>query len=131
DPGAGGTLASAGDFDAFVGEFDTAGHFVAAQPAGGANFDADFGVGVNASGQVAVAGRYTGPASFGTFTLPAQSNRSLFIAQLSSATTTTGPPAPAAPSLEAASDSGLSSGDRITDVKAPVFDVSGVSAPGN
>src|SRR5262249_7106066 len=116
-------LTSAGGFDLFVAEFDTSGLFVTALAAGGANFDADFGVGVNASGQVAVAGRYTGPAAFGATTLPAQPGKSIFIAQLG--TNQVSPPvtAPAAPTLQAASDTGLSSSDQITNAKALTFDV--------
>src|SRR5262249_27756761 len=106
------SLTSAGDFDVFVAEYDPTGKYVAGQASGGANFDTDFGIGVNSSGQVAVAGRYTGPATFGTFTLPSQTNKSVFIGQL--AATQPPPAAPNAPTLEAASDTGLSNSDGIT-----------------
>ena len=103
DPTApGATLTSAGDFDVFVAEYDTAGNFVAGQSAGGSDFDADFGVGVNAAGQVAIAGRYSGPAAFGSIGLPAQPGKSIFIAQLSSSI----PVTPTAPAPRAASRPG-------------------------
>ncbi|MCA1686699.1 MAG: hypothetical protein LC745_12175, partial [Planctomycetia bacterium] len=44
-PGA--TFAGAGAFDVFVAEYDVSGNYVAGQTAGGADFDADFGIGVN------------------------------------------------------------------------------------
>ena len=127
---AGAVLHSAGSYDVFVAEYDAAGNFAVGQSAGGKDFDADFGVGVNGSGQVAIAGRYTGPATFGPTTLPAQSSKSIFLAQLASASATA-PAAPNAPALQAASDSGLSSSDRVTNVTAPVFDLSGIAASGN
>ncbi len=130
----GASLTSAGDFDVFVGEYSTAGTFVAGQSAGGANFDAEFGIGVNSSGQVAIAGRYSGPAPFGTISLPSQPNKSIFIAQLTGATTGTNgsaPPAPGTPVLEAASDTGLSNSDDITNLTTLVLDENTVSAPGN
>ena len=131
DPTASGALLrSAGSYDVFVAEYDANGDFLAGQSAGGKDFDAGFGIGVNSAGLVAIAGRYTGPATFGPTTLPAQSSKSIFISQLSSATPS-GPAAPNAPSLQAASDSGLSNSDRITNVVAPVFDLSGIAAGGN
>jgi hypothetical protein len=132
DPVASGaTLTTAGDFDVFVGEYDTSGNFVAGQSAGGSNFDADFGIGVNSAGQVAIAGRYTGPAAFGPITLPSQPNKSIFIAQLASAGAIVGPPAPGTPALEAQSDSGLSNSDGITNATTLVLDVSGISSSNN
>ena len=112
-----------------MAEYDTSGNFVAAQSAGGPNFETDFGIGVNSAGQVAIAGRYSGPAAFGTTTLPAF-QKSIFIAQLASATAAA-PPAPGAPVLESASDTGLSQSDRITNVKTLVLDENIVSASTN
>ena len=51
---AGASLTSAGSFDVFVTDYDTSGNFLTAQSAGGSNFDADFGIGVNSSGLVAI-----------------------------------------------------------------------------
>jgi len=131
DPAAAGaTLAGAGGFDVFVAQYDTSGQFLASRSAGGAGFDANFGVGVNGAGQVAIAGRYSGPAAFGSTTLPAF-QKSIFVAQLASATAATAPPAPGAPGLEAASDTGSSQGDRVTNATTLVFDENTVSAPGN
>ena len=111
------TLTSAGDFDVFVGEYDTSGNFITAQSEGGSNTDYDFGIGVNGTGQVAIAGRYTGPATFGGFTLPAEPSKSIFIAELASSSALSTPPAP---SLLASDDSGVK-GDNITNVAQPHF----------
>ena len=125
---AGAKLTSAGGFDVFTTEYDSAGNFVAAQSGGGMGFDANFGIGVNSTGQVAIAGRYSGPATFGSVTLPAQQSKSIYVAQFSSFQPPAPPSAPSAPALEAASDSGLSNSDRITNVTSPVFDVTTASA---
>ena len=125
---AGAKLTSAGGFDVFTAEYDGTGNFIAAQSGGGTGFDANFGIGVNSTGQVAIAGRYTGPATFGSVTLPAQPSKSIYVAQLNSFQPPAPPSAPSAPGLEAASDSGLSNSDRITNVTSPVFDVTTASA---
>ena len=118
------SLTSAGSFDAFVAEFDATGNTLAVFQGGGTNFDAGFGIGVNASGQVAIAGRYSGPASFGTSTLPAQPGKSIFIVELNSSSgTVVAPSAPSGPVLQAASDSGLSQADRFTNYTTLTFDV--------
>ena len=124
----GSSLTSAGSFDVFAVEFDTAGNYVTGLGLGGSNFDADFGVGVNASGQVAVAGRYTGPATFGSFTLPGQPGKAVFVAQLASSFTPPPPLAPPAPVLQAPSDTGLSSSDRITNLRSLTFDTGTIPA---
>ncbi len=112
------TVSSAGGDDAFVSEYDAEGAYVAAQSFGGSNFDADFGIGVNNGGLLAIAGRYTGPAAFGSTTLPAQPNRSMFIAELTSRAAPLPVPAPSVPALLATDDSGLE-GDGITNVNQP------------
>ncbi len=124
----GASITSAGDFDAFLAEYNSSGSYVAAQTFGGPNFDAEFGIGVNSGGQVALAGRYSGPATFGSVTLPAEPNKSIFIASLNSQPPVVPPPAPAAPVLEAASDTGPSSSDGITDAKSVTFDVTSGNA---
>jgi hypothetical protein len=133
DPSASGAvLTSAGSFDVFTSEFDLAGNFIAAQSDGGTGFDAEFGIGVNTAGQVAIAGRFTGPATFGTVTLPSEPGKSIFIAQINSSTGGGGGPvAPSAPVLDAASDTGLTKGAGYTNSKSPIFDIGGISAPGN
>ncbi|MFO0907977.1 MAG: Ig-like domain-containing protein [Isosphaeraceae bacterium] len=125
------SIMSAGGFDVFLVEYDTSGNYVASQSFGGANFDAAFGVGVNASGQVALAGRFSGPAAFGSINLPAQSGKSIFVTQVATTILQAPPPAPAAPVLQAASDTGSSNSDRVTSRTSLTFDLSGASAPGN
>ena len=125
-PGA--SITSAGGFDVFLAQFDASGTYVAAQSYGGASFDAEFGIGVNGTGQVALAGRYTGPALFGSTTLPAEPNKSIFVASVASQSVTAAPPpAPLPPVLESGSDTGLSNTDGITSATTLTFDV----APSN
>jgi hypothetical protein len=118
----GSSLTSAGDFDAFAAAFDTSGNYVAGRSLGGANFDAASGVGVNANGLVAVTGRYTGPATFGTTALPTFPGKSIFIAQLQGPAPPP-PSAPPAPALEPGSDTGASQSDGITKDQVLTFDV--------
>ena len=117
------TMTSAGSADVFVAEYDGSGNYIASLQAGGANFDVAFGASVNASGSVAIAGTYTGPATFGGGSLPAIGSQSVFIAQVSVPQVAQTIPAPSSPVLEAASDTGLSQSDDITAAKSPVFDV--------
>jgi hypothetical protein len=132
DPTASGaTLTSAGSYDSFIAAYGSLGGFGYARSDGGSNYDAASGLSVNASGQVAFAGRYSGPAAFAGTTLPAMTNRSLFVAEMASNQNVTAPPAPAPPALEAASDTGLSSSDGITNLRSITLDVGGVSAPTN
>ena len=111
------TLTSVGDFDVFIAEYNSAGGYIAGQSNGGSNTDYDFGIGVNATGQVAIAGRYTGPATFGSVTLPAEPSKSIYIAQFLASQTLSTPPAP---SLLGSDDSGVK-GDNITNVTQPHF----------
>ena len=124
------SIISAGNFDVFLGEFDTSGNVIASQSFGGSNFDADFGIGVNANGKVALAGRYSGPANFGSITLPAQTNKSIFLTQITTGSSSlpTPPAAPLAPALQPGSDSGSSNNDNITNVTNPTFNVTGIVA---
>jgi len=131
DPAAPGvTFTSAGGYDLFLGEYDASGGFRGGQSAGGPGFDTGFGIGVNGAGLVATAGRFSGPAAFGPFGLPAQPGKAVFVAALTSSTASA-PPAPGAPALQAASDTGASASDRLTNATTLVFDVTGVSASGN
>src|SRR5579864_4315959 len=122
DPGPGiYKLTSAGFEDVFVSQLDSGGNFVAAISAGGIDFDVGSGIAVNATGLIAIAGSYTGPAAFGTTTLASLGMKNVFVAE--TLPTIAAPPAPGTPVLEAASDSGLSNSDDITNVTQPVFDV--------
>ena len=65
------SVPSAGSFDAYVAEYDAAaGSYLGGQTIGGKLLDAAFGVAVNAAGNVAVTGSYSGPASVGGTSLP-------------------------------------------------------------
>jgi hypothetical protein len=126
DPGTGvASLTSAGSTDVFVAVLDPLGSYVAARSAGGANTDLAFGFAINASGTVATAGTYSGPATFEATVLPAIGTRSIFVATLIQ--TSSAPPVTSAPLLEAASDTGASSSDGITSATSPVFDVTATS----
>ncbi len=127
DPAGGpASLASAGAEDAFVALLDPKGGYLGATRGGGAGSDMASGLAVSRSGAIATAGMYTGPASFGAITLPAIGRRSVFVATLVPSGTT--PPAPAAPKLEAASDTGDSPSDGVTSATSPVFDVAATAA---
>src|SRR5262249_45099549 len=75
------------------------------------------------------AARSPAPLHSGPFPLPARPNRRS--SPPPPPPPVPPPPAPTPPALEAASDSGLSNGDRVTNVTAPVLDVGGVTASGN
>ena len=131
---AGATLTSSGSYDVFLGEYTVSGSFVSGLSMGGAGFDTGTGIGVNSTGQVAITGRYTGPAAFGPFTLHASTNQSIFISELATSTPPqlpSPPSAPGAPVLEAGSDTGLSQSDGITNALSLLLDVANVAAPGN
>ena len=122
DPGAGTYfLASAGSTDVFISCLDASGNFVAARSLGGTGADFGLGVAANGAGTVAIAGIYTGPVTFGTSNLAKLSPPSIFVGELSAGSLP--PPAPGAPVLEAASDTGASASDGITAASSPVFDV--------
>jgi hypothetical protein len=117
-----GLLTSAGAQDVYLATLDSFGNFVTAKRAGGANSDLAYGLAVNSAGTLAVTGDYTGPASFGTTSVPSVGTKSIFVATV--AASTTPPPQPLAPVLQAASDSGASASDLITSVTSPTFDMS-------
>ena len=118
DPGPGSdNLTSVGSTDAFITGLDAGGNLAYALQAGRQNANQALGLGVNASGTVAITGTYTGSIGFGSTALPAIGRSSLFVARL-----TIPPPALPAPVLEAASDTGISPTDGITAATSPVFD---------
>ncbi len=135
DPGTGTTsVTSQGAQDAFVAALDGSGNFLSVATGGGSGTDESFGVALNASGAIAIAGVYTGPnannpsvlTTFGSTNLATIGNADIFVATLSFAGTSTSLSAPNPPALEAGSDSGASQSDGITNVTSPIFDISDV-----
>jgi hypothetical protein len=91
------TIASAGDFDAFVADYDPDGALLGARRAGGAGFDSASGVAVDAAGHSAVTGAFGGVATFdagdaGLATLTSAGESDVFVARyaVTSARATTG-----------------------------------------
>ena len=122
NPGGGSApLTSSGSSNVFVSELDPSGNYLAVLGMSAPGANAGFGLAANASGGVAVVGSYTGPATLGTAALTQRGGPSIFVAGLSSAAPP--PPAPGAPALEAASDTGASPSDGITAATSPTFDV--------
>ena len=130
DPGPGTvSIASRGAEDVFVASLDAQGNYLAATTGGGTGSDMAFGLALNASGAIAIAGTYTGPATFGSTNLPTIGSVDIFVASLTqSAGGSTSIGSPSAPVLEASSDSGASSSDGITSDTTPTFDVTGASS---
>ena len=137
DPGAGtNSVASRGAEDVFVATLDASGNFVAVTTGGGNGSDMAFGLAINGSGTVAVAGTYNGPGtappgptSFGSTSLATIGSVDIFVASLAqSGGGSTSLGTPNAPSLETGSDSGLSSSDGLTNVTSPTFDVTGAGS---
>lgn len=62
-------IASSGDADAFLAKYSQQGELQWALKLGGPGFDEANGVAVDTNGNIYVAGRYTGPATFGSITL--------------------------------------------------------------
>jgi hypothetical protein len=88
DPGAGTVnLTAAGGEDAFVLKLQTSGNFVWAGAMGGTGADISQGIGVDASGNIYVAGNFSGTADFdpgvGTFNLTTSGSADLFVVKLS------------------------------------------------
>ncbi len=136
DPGSGtANVTGQGVEDAFVDVLDGSGNFVAAVTGGGSGTDESFGLALNASGAIAIAGGYTGPSAnnpsilttFGSTSLPTIGKSDIFVATLILSGGTVSLSAPNPPALEAASDSGSSQSDGITNVTAPTFDITGDS----
>jgi hypothetical protein len=90
NPGSGALqLTSAGDVDAYVWKLDTSGNFVWAGQMGGAAANRARGIGVDASGNIFVAGGFFGTADFdpgvGTFELTSNGGADLFLVKLTQA----------------------------------------------
>ena len=117
-------MTSAGSTDIFVSALDGSGRFLAARQAGGAGFDAGTGLAANAGGSIAIAGRYSGPATFGPTALPKLGAISIVVARLAPGAT---PNTPGSPTLEAASDTGTV-GDNLTADAQPTLDVTPAEA---
>jgi hypothetical protein len=72
-------MTSAGDADAFIARFDQTGKPLWARSLGGARFDIGFGVAVDASDNVYVVGRLTGPADLGQGPTPGAGETDIFL----------------------------------------------------
>ena len=117
DPGPGvKNLTSVGSTDAFVAGLDAAGSSVYAVRAGQSNFTTALGLAVNAAGEVALAGTYSGSIGFGPLVVPAGGVASAFVARLQ----TQPVPTPSSPTLQAGSLTGT---NNTTSVASPTFDV--------
>jgi hypothetical protein len=77
------TLSAAGaSEDVFVAKLSSSGSWLWAVSAGGTGKDKGKSVMLDSSGNVYVAGLYTGPATFGSLTLPSRSGSDVFVARL-------------------------------------------------
>ena len=109
-------LTSQGSTDAFAAGLDATGRVVYAIQAGQTNFNANLGVAVNPSGDVALTGTYSGSIGFGSIALPATGKASAFVARVQSRPTAATTP----PSITPASLTGL---NNTTSVTNPTFNV--------
>jgi hypothetical protein len=75
-------LTSAGSSDGYIVKLDGAGGYQWAKQLGGISYDAPAAIGINRAGTIGVAGRYTGPATFGSLVLPSAGSVSMFVSQL-------------------------------------------------
>ncbi len=75
-------LTTAGSLDIFVAKLTPGGAWQWATSAGGSNTDDGYGVAVDGSGRVYVAGSFTDTATFGTSTLISAGDRDVFVANL-------------------------------------------------
>ncbi len=81
----GGTLfTSSGDYDIFVLKYNSSGVIQWVKTAGGTNTDLVLGIGTDATGNVYVAGRFKGTATFGTITKTSAGNYDIFVAKYNS-----------------------------------------------
>ncbi len=110
------TLKSVGSTDAFASGLDSRGNFVYAIQAGQTNFNAGLGVAVNASGNVALVGDYSGSIAFGPIAVPSAGVAGGFVSRLQTQPT----PIPSSPVLETGGTTGM---NNSTSVTSPVLDV--------
>ncbi|MBA3683546.1 MAG: hypothetical protein H0W73_20630 [Bacteroidetes bacterium] len=90
DPGAGTfTIATLGDADIFISKLDASGNFIWAKSIGGAGIDEGNDIDVDASGDVFIAGYYSGVVDFdpgvGSFNLTSAGNYDAFVFSLNAA----------------------------------------------
>lgn len=78
----GGPLASAGGFDVFVAELDGAGNHVHSERFGGEDLQRVYGLAVDPSGDILLAGTFWGAMDFGGATLDSPGEYSSFVARL-------------------------------------------------
>ena len=76
----------ANQLHAYVLQIDGGGNFIQAVGAKGSGKSVPRGIGVNASGQVAIVGEYTPAATFGTTTLQGLGNQQAFVATMANTT---------------------------------------------
>ncbi|MDY0326035.1 MAG: SBBP repeat-containing protein [Candidatus Cloacimonadaceae bacterium] len=80
-----GTLICSGSSEIFVAKLDSAGNWLWAKSAGGTGADFGRSIAVDSEANVYLTGRYAGPVSFGSFSLPCNGNSDIFIAKLDNA----------------------------------------------
>jgi hypothetical protein len=78
------TNQSVGGSDIFVAEYNSSGALQWARRAGGTSMSSGRGIGLDASGNVYVAGGFYGPADFGSFNLTATQSEEFFLAKYNS-----------------------------------------------
>jgi hypothetical protein len=118
------SVTAGGSVDSFAVGLAASGGFLDVATAGGSSKTTTtqaVGFALNASGTVATVGSYTGASKFGSTSLSTIGVASFFVATLNQTVSAVPPPGP--PSLEAASDSGRSQTDGITNVTSPTFDL--------
>lgn len=77
------TLTSSGDDDVFIARLDSGGNWLNALKAGGSEAEDSSGIGVDAIGNVYIAGFFTGSANFGPATLNSAGGTDIFVAKIS------------------------------------------------
>jgi hypothetical protein len=78
-------LNSAGESDIFIAKYDAAGNLLWTRRAGGNDFDEAYGVALDAAGNAYLTGYFTGPATFGSTTLPSlNGSNNVFVAKCDS-----------------------------------------------
>ena len=114
-------LTSQGSTDAFAAGLNASGQVIYAVQAGQTNFNANLGVAVTPTGDVAMTGTYTGSIGFGSIALPSAGKASGFVARLQTQPTA----ATIAPIVSPAS---LTGQNNTTSVTNPTFNITTTDA---